>query len=204
MPRIANMNRILTLLGLVLAFALPAAAQDAGAKLYVKAVGDDILVAVKATPEFGCWFYDQGEDTGGMPTVITLGAIDGATWTDVWFPKAKLKDDGSGGTARVFAKKTVFYAAARGAAAAGVDPKAVTARIEGQVCNTQMCIPWELDLKRRSAGTDELWEGFPAALLVANVAVDEPPSPDSGADTADAPEWHPEASAVSEIGRAHV
>ncbi|MEM6571811.1 MAG: protein-disulfide reductase DsbD domain-containing protein, partial [Planctomycetota bacterium] len=186
------MNRILLLLGLVVFAALPAAAQDARAKLYAKAEGDDVLVAVQVTPNPGCWIYDQGEETGGIPTTIDLGALDGAEWTDVWFPKAKEKDDGFGGTARVFDKKVVFFAAAPGAAKAGVDPKAVTARIDGQVCNTQLCIKWGMDLERRSGGTDALWAGFPAALLAGAPAVAGAPAAGEAQDAGEVPAWEPD------------
>ncbi|MEM9378792.1 MAG: cytochrome c biogenesis protein CcdA [Planctomycetota bacterium] len=194
------MNRTLLLLGLVFLAAFPAAAQDATAKLYAKAEGDDVLVAVQVTPNPGCWIYDRGEETGGIPTTVDLGALDGAEWTDFWFPKAKSKDDGFGGTARVFDKKVVLYAAAPGAAKAGVDPKAVTARIDGQVCNERLCVQWGMDLERRSGGTDKLWSGFPAALLAGSPQVD--PSSGGEAGAGDVPAWEPDFGAEKALARA--
>ncbi|MEM9801439.1 MAG: cytochrome c biogenesis protein CcdA [Planctomycetota bacterium] len=181
------MNRTLLLLLLSLFATAPVFAQSAKAKLYAKAEGDDILVAIQIQPDLGCWVYDQGEDVGGMPTVVTLGGIEGADWTEVWFPEPKVKTDEFVGTSRIFDKKTVAYAAARGAAA-GADPVDVTARVTGQACNTRLCVSFEYDLERRSAGTDDLWSGFPAALLTGPPDGGDAAEDDAAGDSID---WEP-------------
>lgn len=200
------MNRILTLLSAVVAVAIawaaPASAQGATAKLYAKAEGDDVLVAIQVRPDFGCYFYDKGEDVGGMPTVVTMGAIDGAGWTPVWFPEPKIKEDQYVGTSRIFDKKTVLYAAAMGAAKAGVEPKAVTASILGQVCNESQCIPWEVELEWRSAGTDALWADFPKEILAAAPAPSEDAGTPADDDDFEAPTWEPDFGEAKAMARA--
>ena len=158
------MSRLITLLLLAAATLAPASAQSVKVKLFSKAVGDDLLVAVQVRPDFECWFYDR-ESPSGQPTEVTLGELEGAEWTDVWFPEAKVKSDPVVGESRVFAKKTYLYAAAPGAA--GVDPAAVTAAITGQVCNTSQCLKFEEELVTLGAGPESVWAGFPGSLLEA-------------------------------------
>ncbi|MEM8713830.1 MAG: protein-disulfide reductase DsbD domain-containing protein, partial [Planctomycetota bacterium] len=157
----------LTLLAALLFSSSSAAAQTASAKLYAKVEGENLLVAIKVTPGFGCYFYDDGPgEVGGQPTRITLGGVEGATWTPVWFPEPKTKyDESIDWTSKVFDKKTVLYAAALGVGA-DADPQAVTAVVDGQVCDASQCVPWNVDLSFRSEGTEDLWTDFPAALMV--------------------------------------
>ncbi len=170
-----------------------AAAQDATAKLYAKVQGDDLLVAVKVTPDFGCWFYDDGPgDVGGQPTVVTLGGIEGAEWSPVLFPEPKTKyDESIDWTSKVFDKATTLYAVARGVGA-DVEAKNVTAQIDGQVCDKSQCVPWAVELSFRSAGTDAMWSDFPAALLVAAApAVGSAVGAEAAEAGADGPQWTP-------------
>ena len=51
-------------------------------------------------------------EVGGLPTTVTLGELEGAAWTEVWFPEPKVKPDEGFGPARVFDKKTVAVRAA--------------------------------------------------------------------------------------------
>ncbi|MGB0331798.1 MAG: protein-disulfide reductase DsbD family protein, partial [Planctomycetota bacterium] len=145
----------------------PASAQSVKVKLFSKAVGDDVLVAIQIRPSYGCWVYDQGDpsEVGGLPTTVTLGELGGAEWTEVWFPEAKVKPDEGFGPARVFDKKTYLFAAARGAASAGVDAGAVGALVAGQVCDENQCLKFEEDLQTLGAGPESVWEGFPESLL---------------------------------------
>ena len=161
------MSRILSLLLVALATLAPASAQSVKVKLFSKAAGDDVLVAIQIRPAFGCWVYDQGDpsEVGGLPTTVTLGELEGAEWAEVWFPEPKVKPDEGFGPARVFDKKTYLFAAARGAAAAGVDAGAVGALVEGQVCDENQCLPFEEDLETLGAGPESVWEGFPESLL---------------------------------------
>ena len=76
-----------------------------------------------------------------------------------------MKPDEGYGPARVFDKKTYLFAAARGAAAAGVDAGAISAFVEGQVCDENQCLPFEEDLATLGAGPESVWEGFPESLL---------------------------------------
>jgi cytochrome c biogenesis protein CcdA len=173
-------------------------AQDASAKLYAKVQGADLLVAIKVSPGFGSWFYDDGPgEVGGQPTVVTLGGIEGADWSPVLFPEPKTKyDESIDWTSKIFDKATVLYAVARGAGA-DAPPGDVTADIEGQLCNTSQCVPWTASLTFRSEGTDALWSDFPAALLVAESpgsAADPAGAPTAGASDGaqgEAPQWTP-------------
>ena len=163
------MSRFLTLLLVAFSAAAPAAAQSIKVTLFSKAVGDDVLVAVKFQPSYECWFYDEGDpsEVGGLPTEVTLGGLDGAEWTPVWFPEPKLKFDPDLGQSMVFDKRTYLYAAAPGAASAGADPAAVTASVVGQVCNTSQCLPFDEDLTSLGAGPESVWSKFPDSLLEA-------------------------------------
>ncbi|MFT7075603.1 MAG: cytochrome c biogenesis protein CcdA/DsbC/DsbD-like thiol-disulfide interchange protein [Planctomycetota bacterium] len=155
--------------------ASPTFAQTASAKLYAKIQGNDLLVAIKVTPDFGCYFYDDGPgEVGGVPTEVTLGGIDGATWTAVLFPEPKVKyDEAIDWTSKVFDKPTVLYAAAIGVGG-DVTVEDITAEIVGQVCDASQCVPWQASLTFRTAGTDALWAGFPPALLVGDSAAAGP------------------------------
>jgi cytochrome c biogenesis protein CcdA len=161
------MSRLLSLILVALATLVPASAQSVKVKLFSKAAGDDVLVAIQIRPSFGCWVYDQGDpsEVGGLPTTVTLGELGGAEWTEVWFPEAKVKPDEGFGPARVFDKKTYLFAAARGAASAGVDAGAVGALVAGQVCDENQCLRFEEDLQTLGAGPESVWEGFPESLL---------------------------------------
>lgn len=145
----------------------PVLAQSASTKLFAKVQGEDLLVAIQVTPAFGSYVYDDGPgEVGGIPTQVTLGGIEGADWTPVWFPEPKVKyDETIDWTSKIFDKVTVFYAAARGIGA-DVEAGDVTAEIEGQVCDATQCVPWAESLTFRSAGTDAMWAGFPPALLM--------------------------------------
>jgi len=157
----------------------PAAAQTATAKLYSKLEGDVLLVTLQVTPELGCWVYHDDADSGGKPTVVTLGPAS-VEWSPVWLPEPKLKADPIVGQAKVHDKKFVMYAVGRGA---DLDPAEVTATIDGQVCNERMCLLWSAkDLESRGAGAEAIWEGFPAALLAQGAAA----SAEAAADT-----WQP-------------
>ena len=161
------MSRLLSLILVALATLAPASAQSVKVKLFSKAAGDDVLVAIQIRPSYGCWVYDQGDpsEVGWLPTTVTLGELEGAEWTAVWFPEAKVKPDEGFGPARVFDKKTYLFAAARGAAAAGVEAGAVGALVAGQVCDENQCLPFDEDLETLGAGPESVWEGFPESLL---------------------------------------
>ena len=83
------MSRLLSLLLIAFGTLAPAIAQDVKVKLFSKAAGDDVLVAIQIRPSFGCWVYDKGDpsEVGGLPTTVTLGEVEGAEWSEVWFPE---------------------------------------------------------------------------------------------------------------------
>lgn len=145
-----------------------AVAQTATAGLYAKAQGDDLLVAIKVTPGFGSWFYDDGPgEVGGTPTTVTLAGVEGVDWSPVYFPEPKTKyDESIDWTSKVFDKPTVLYAVGRGAGS-DAEPTKVTASIDGQLCNVSQCVPWTDSLTVKGEGTEAIWGKFPAALLVA-------------------------------------
>ena len=197
------MTRLLALLTFLLALASPSWAQDpsASAKLYARSEGGDLQVAIKVTPDFDCYFYDDGEagDVGGMPTRVTLSGVEGAAWSDVWFPEAHVKaSEYEGlGPSLIFEGKTLLYAVAKGGG--DLDPSGLVAEIDGQVCNQLSCVPWEVTLKRPGKGTDAVWGGFPAALLAGAPSEapskapssDEPRGDAEEGDAAEAPTWAP-------------
>ncbi len=181
------MNRIAAFLALAFALLAPAWGQSVSAKLYAKPQGEDLLIAIKVTPEMGCYFYDKSPDSGGQPTQVTISGVDGANWTPVWFPEPKVKEDPITGKSLIFEKKTMLYAAAPGAADA--DLSGLSVMVEGLVCDDSQCLPFEEELKRHTAGKDADWKGFPPALLVAQV--DGAAAPDHGSAAAEAPKWKP-------------
>ncbi len=167
--------RHLLLAGLAALLAGPLAAQSASAKLYSKLEGDTLLVAIQVTPELGAWVYDDDPDSGGKPTVVTLGP-ESVAWSPAWLPEPKRKEDPIVGEAKVHDKKFVIYAVGRGADLAGVQ---VTASLAGLACNDRMCLDWSVKgLESRGAGAETLWEGFPAALLAGGASA---PGGDDGA-----------------------
>lgn len=186
------------LLALLIGVASPAIGQSATSKLYAKVQGEDLLVAIKVTPGLENWFYDDGPgDVGGKPTVVTLGGLGGVSWTPVLFPEPKVKyDESIDWTSKYFDKATVLYAAAVGV---GADATAadVTAVIDGQVCDTMQCMPWGETLSFDSAGADEIWAGFPAALLVSDSGEAPTEAPTEATEsetpeaTSEAPVWTP-------------
>jgi len=178
------MHRSFTLALLILVSAAPSAAQSVRTKLYSKVQGDDVLAAIQFRPDPGCWIYDD-DDPGDFakPTIVTLGALEGATWSEVRFPEPYAKE-GPLGVNNVFKEKTIAYAVARGAAAAGLAAEGVTANVDGQVCNEGLCVDVNEDLTSTGEGTDAVWEGFPADLL-------EAPAEAEGDAGAEAGDWPP-------------
>ncbi|MEO0661221.1 MAG: cytochrome c biogenesis protein CcdA, partial [Planctomycetota bacterium] len=155
--------RCLLWAALIPVLALGAAAQSVDAKLYAKAQGPDLVVAVELTPGFGSWIYDD-EDPGdfAVATSLEFGGVDGAEWSKARFPDPTVKP-GQLAVNRVFKKRIVAYAIAPGAAA-GANPGAVTATLTGQVCDERLCVNVSKDLTASGAGADALWAGFPADL----------------------------------------
>lgn len=186
------MNRIAAFLALAFALLVPAWGQSVSAKLYAKPQGEDLLIAIKVTPDMGCYFYDKSPDAGGKPTQVDITGVDGADWTPVWFPEPKKKVEPIVGTSFIFTKKTVLYAAAKGAASA--DLSGLTVTVDGLVCDDRGCLPFTKSLTDHSAGTDADWKGFPPALLVEPA---QAPSADAsaaevhGPSKSDAPKWKP-------------
>ncbi|QDV10044.1 Thiol:disulfide interchange protein DsbD precursor [Planctomycetes bacterium Poly30] len=194
-PRLARVLALSSLcLAVLLGAARPVLGQTASSKLFAKVQGEDLLVAIQVTPDFGCWFYDDGPgEVGGQPTQVTMGEIDGAVWTPVWFPEPKVKyDESIDWTSKIFDKATVLYAAAPGVGA-DFEASDVTAEIVGQVCDKSVCVPWSESLTFRSEGTDAIWAGFPPALLVGEEALapSEVQVSEEVSTAAAAPVWKP-------------
>ena len=167
------MQRLLIAL-LAVWLATSAAAQSARSKLYAKVKDDRVLVAIQVTPDPGAWVYDDDADSGGVPSKVVLGGGDLVFETPV-FPAPKAKDDGLGGTSKVHAGRFVVYASATSPSGT-LDPKVVTARVEGLACNDSLCLPWKESLTFRAAGKDELWADMPKALLASTPAETSAPA----------------------------
>lgn len=183
------MNRLISLLiaGLALLTASPASAQEpeVSVKLHAKVQGDDVLVAVEFKPSFGCWIYDDG-DPGpyAVSTTVTFGGLDGAAWTEAWFPEPKAKETPGIGTNYVFKKRTYAYGVAVGAASDGLSPADVTALAAGQVCNEGGCLQFSEELADPGEGSEKVWAGFPAELLNAPATVADA-APETSEDSGD-------------------
>ncbi|MEZ6014521.1 MAG: protein-disulfide reductase DsbD family protein [Planctomycetota bacterium] len=167
--------RSLFLACLAVALAALAGAQSATAKLYTKAEGGKVLVAIQVTPDPGAWVYHDEADSGGKPTVVTLGP-DNLTWSKPAFPAPTIKDDPIVGKAKVHKHKFYIYAVGEGE---GVEPADVTVQLDGLACNDRMCLPWSVpSIPNRGAGAEAVWAEFPAALLAGSApaaAISEPP-----------------------------
>lgn len=186
------MNRIAAFLALAFALLVPAWGQSVSAKLYAKPQGEDLLIAIKVTPEMGSYFYDKSPDAGGKPTQVVITGVDGAEWTEVWFPEPKKKVEPIIGTSLIFTKKTMLYAAAKGAADA--DLSGLTVNIDGLACDDRGCLQFTESLTSHSAGSDAEWNGFPPALLVGEAQAPSSDGVDAaghGPAKADAPKWKP-------------
>jgi thiol:disulfide interchange protein len=179
--------RTLFLTCLVVLLAAAAGAQTATAKLYTKSEGGKVLVAIQVTPEPGAWVYDDDPDSGGQPTVVTLGP-ESVEWSQPHFPEPMVKDEPGVGRSKVHKQKFVIYAVGTGE---GADPAEVTVGLKGLACNERLCLPWNIErVENRGAGADTVWEGFPAALLL------EAPAPAAAVAPAEAvvvaDEWRPD------------
>lgn len=178
----------------------PAQAQSVSIELHAKTQGDDVLLAVEMTPDFDCYFYDEEPGEYAMPTVITPGGLEGADWSDVWFPEPYVKVDPSlGVTQQVFKKATTFYAVARGGAAEGDEVLAdVKVEVTGQVCDSNGCLPFTRTLTAPKSGDEDIWNGFPASLLEgppdvpAPAAEQVPESEDAATSNSEYRSWTPD------------
>ena len=193
------MTRLLALLTSPGSRELPPWAQDpsASAKLYARSEGATLQVAIKVTPDFDCYFYDDGEagDVGDADAGHPLRCRRRRVRSDVWFPEAHVKASEYEGLGPQSDLRDEDPALRGGQGAGDLDPSSLVAEINGQVCNQLSCVPWEVTLKSPGKGTDAVWGSFPAALLAS--ASPEAPSkgePQDSAGDGDAPEatsWAP-------------
>lgn len=177
-----------TIRSLILFFAIvsPAWAQTANFKFFAKAEGGNVQMAVEITPDLDCYFYHEDPGEYAQATVIEPGGIEGAAWTPVHFPEPALKDNGLGSYNKVYKKPTLFFAAALGVGE--VDLSALEAAVAGQVCNIDGCVGFDTLLSDPKAGTDKVWDKFPAALLVSH----ERPGEAAESAAQDGPTWSPD------------
>jgi thiol:disulfide interchange protein len=179
--------RTFFLTGLLVLLAASAGAQTATAKLYTKSADGKVLVAIQVTPEPGAWVYDDDPDSGGQPTVVTLGP-ETVEWSQPHFPEPTVKDEPGVGRSKVHKQKFVIYAVGTGE---GADPAQVTVALKGLACNERLCLPWSIErVENRGAGADTVWEGFPAALLLEAPAPAAAVAPPAAVVAAD--EWRPD------------
>jgi cytochrome c biogenesis protein CcdA len=179
--------RTFFLTGLLVLLAASAGAQTATAKLYTKSADGKVLVAIQVTPEPGAWVYDDDPDSGGQPTVVTLGP-ETVEWSQPHFPEPTVKDEPGVGRSKVHKQKFVIYAVGTGE---GADPAEVTVALKGLACNERLCLPWSIErVENRGAGADTVWEGFPAALLLEAPAPAAAVAPPAAVVAAD--EWRPD------------
>jgi DsbC/DsbD-like thiol-disulfide interchange protein/cytochrome c biogenesis protein CcdA len=164
--------------------AKPAAANGASAeekhvhaKLFARADGDDVKAAVEITIDPGWHIYhgpgnrDVGPDDPpiGVPTRVTLVG-DGFTWGATRYPAPTRVDDAALKT-YAFEHTGTVVLWQRGKAKAGNDLAKLSAKIDGQVCDANGCIPVSESVQNLGRGDDALFAKFPGDLTA------DPPPP---------------------------
>jgi len=173
------MKRCLPLAALVLALAAPwASAQyEARSKLYVRADGEGVRIAIETriTPGWHLYHGPTEEDLGdgggiGTETVVTPMGED-IEWSPVRYPephklmqplpgKPDLWIYGHEGT-------IVFYALGHSETGAEIDPDSISVEITGLTCEDNgTCIMGSEELASEGEGPDRLFKGFPADLAI--------------------------------------
>lgn len=157
--------------------ATAADAKHVHAKLYTRADGDDVKAAVEITIDPGWHIFhgptatDMGPpDAVGVPTVVTF-AGDGFTWSAPRFPKP-IKEEQEFGSTKTWILEhvgtpVVWFRATKSTAA---DLSKLTAKIEGQTCDANGCVPVTESVKNAGRGDDALFAKFPSDLTAASAA----------------------------------
>lgn len=185
---------ILQILSLALALvAAPVQESRAAAELFVRPVeGTQQAMAafrVRIDPGWHLYHDELGQpDSVGKPTVVTFPeeSVSGAR---VRFPEPhRFEQPGIGEGGRdtwIWGHEGEIVILAGIDLVEGADTSALQARLRGLTCQDDgSCIPWSARPKSAGAGPDALFANFPADLLEAPVAEEEPP-PDFGYDKAD-------------------
>lgn len=142
-------------------------------KLYARADGDDVKAAVEITIDEG-WHIYQGpddKDVGpgqpplGVPTRVTLLG-DGFTWGATRYPTPKRVDDAALNS-YAFEHTGTVVLWLRGKAKTGADVAKLTAKIDGQTCDANGCVPVSETVPSAGRGDDALFAKFPSDLTAA-------------------------------------
>jgi cytochrome c biogenesis protein CcdA len=147
----------------------------AQATLFVRADGDDVKAAVKITLDAG-YHIGHGpteKDLGGpgaigqITTITLIG--DGFEWSTPRFPEPERENQEFGATKTWL---NVHYGAPviwlRGHKTnATADVSKLQAKLVGLTCNASGCVPYGETVDSAGAGSDKLFEKFPADLVVA-------------------------------------
>ncbi|MCH2105911.1 MAG: hypothetical protein MK291_04645 [Planctomycetes bacterium] len=170
------MKKIHRLLSATLALALLSLAgfaQDpVRGKLYTKQIGDTVHAVVEVRVQTSWHIYhgptksDMGPpDAVGKPTVVELSG-GGLSFSELQFPEPERHDEPALGTwAYVHYGKVLLKASAP--VVDGADPMAVSAKVEGLVCEDGgVCIPFDFEASART-GKDEYFPSEEAAVEVA-------------------------------------
>jgi thiol:disulfide interchange protein DsbD len=151
------MPRILTALLTFFALCAPAHSQvEVRGKLYTKTIGDTVHAVVELRVQSGWHIYHEKLGPPDAVGRVTKGTLTGGglEFGKFEFPEPERHDEPALGTwAYVHHGKVLLRAAAP--LVDGADPMAVTAKMEGLVCeDVGLCIPFNFEAKARS-GKDE-------------------------------------------------
>lgn len=160
------MNRALLLLALLLAWTLPAQAQDnkASSKLFAREKGDEVQIAIQVRLDPGFHLYhgptqaDAGDEgAGGLPTVVEFDSA-GFVFGPIVYPpphreKVKIGDD----EFTSLEHTGTFTLLARGKRNADAQLASIHATIKGLTCDAKGCTPYEEELEFAGAGPDALF-----------------------------------------------
>ncbi|MBL8840177.1 MAG: hypothetical protein JNL90_01475 [Planctomycetes bacterium] len=173
-------------LALLLVLAAPARAQNrADTKLWLRVDGDDVKAAVEIVLEPGYHIGHGptaaevgGPDAAGMPTTLAFAGA-GFEWSAARFPEPEREEQSFGATKtwlNIHYGTPVLWVRGRKVDPAA-DPATIELTIRGQTCNAAGCVPYKQKVKSGGAGSDKLFEKFPADLLAPGVvAAEEPPT----------------------------
>jgi len=185
------MKRLLILLALFAAWALPAAAQEqkASATLYARTDGAEVRAAIEIKIATHWHLYHEflGDGGGvGTETTVTWGG-EGIVWSPTRFPEPKklpqpgVGPGGSDGWIYGHEGKIVLYAKGRFESGTA-DASKITLLIEGLTCEDGgSCIPYGEEPEVEGPGSDALFAKFPADLVPGAAAVSNPSKPAASA-----------------------
>jgi thiol:disulfide interchange protein len=141
----------------------------------VRRDGNELHAAleIQVEPKYHLYHDEKGQpDSVGIPTVITFSG-EGVSWSKARFPTPKkLAQPGVGEGGRdtwIWGHEGTFVVYARGVAQGSMDPKSISADVNGLTCtDAGECVPYRQKVESSGEGPDSMFAGFPKDLEIAS------------------------------------